>query len=195
MVGTGVGVIKPFFGDKDYTKGKILFVAKGRFEDKGGHLVIEAFKKALEKQPNLQLSIVGQKSYSDIVQHPQIKTYGFLPLEELQALFETHSLFLMPAFYEPWGLVYLEALISKMPIVGLNRNSFPELSNYGEFGFGLNEPDAEQLAQTLNHAFENPDLLKKMGEAGQKYCMENFTWEVSVKKIVDKINELSVKHQ
>lgn len=191
VVGTGVGVIKPYTGLKDYKNGKILFVAKGRFEDKGGYLVMNAFKKALEKNPNLELTIVGQKSYAHLEKHPKVKTYGFLPLEELQALFETHSLFLMPAFYEPWGLVYLEALICKMPIVGLNKNSFPELSNYGEFGFGIDTPSEDLLAQTINYAFDNPELLEKMGIAGQAYCLSNFTWEVSVDKMINKINSFN----
>ncbi|WP_184542688.1 glycosyltransferase family 4 protein [Mucilaginibacter sp. FT3.2] len=191
VVGTGVGVIKPYTGIKNYNNGKILFVAKGRFEDKGGHLVINAFKKALESNPNLELTIVGQKSYAHLDIHPKIKTYGFIPLEELQSLFETHSLFLMPAFYEPWGLVYLEALICKMPIVGLNRNSFPELSNYGEFGFGIDTPSEDLLAETISYAFKNPDLLEKMGLAGQAYCLSNFTWEASVDVMIKKINSLN----
>ena len=192
VVGTGVGIIKPYFGEKNYNNGKILFVAKGRFEDKGGDLVIQGFKKALENNPNLELSIVGQSSYEKIEKHPKIETYGFLPLHELQHMFETHSLFLMPATYEPWGLVYIEALFCKMPIVGLNRNSFPEISNYGKFGFGLNERDENLLAQTINYAFANPLLLKKMGEEAQEYCLSHFTWDKGVDIILDKISSLDI---
>lgn len=191
VVGTGVGVIKPYFGEKKFNNGKILFVAKGRFEDKGGDLVIDAFKKALETNPDLELSIVGQRSYTDKTHHPKIKTYGFLPLEDLQEMFETHSLFLMPAYNEPWGLVYLEALSCKMPIVGLNRNAFPEISNYGECGFGLDDPDAELLAKTITDAFNNTEKLSQMAEAGQKYCLSKFTWEHSVDKILQVVNTIN----
>jgi hypothetical protein len=44
IVGGGWGPIEPFFGEKDYANGPILCVAKMRFEDKGGRLLIEAFR-------------------------------------------------------------------------------------------------------------------------------------------------------
>jgi glycosyltransferase involved in cell wall biosynthesis len=131
VVGTGLGVIEPYFGEKHYSNNKILFAAKGRFEDKGGFLVIEAFKIAKNSNPNLELIIVGQNNYTSKINLPNVKTYGFIPKEALQKLFNECSLFLMPAINEPWGLVYLEALACKMPIVGLNRNSFPEISGGG----------------------------------------------------------------
>ncbi|WP_345952074.1 glycosyltransferase family 4 protein [Mucilaginibacter sp. PAMB04274] len=191
VVGTGTGVIKPFFGTKDYSNGKILFAAKGRFKDKGGDIVLKAFEKALTINPNLQLSIVGQNDYTGLIDHPNIKTYGFIPIEELQDLFNTHSLFLMPALNEPWGLVYLEALACKMPIIGLNRNSFPELSGHGGYGFGINEADPDILAECLAKALSDIPMLQNMAEKGQQNCLSNFTWDNTVEKIISKIEDLA----
>lgn len=189
VVGTGTGIIKPYFGTKDYTNGKILFVAKGRFEDKGGDLVLEAFLKTIQVLPNLQLSIVGQKNYSSIISHPNIKTYGFLEINDLQELFNIHSLFLMPALNEPWGLVYIEAMLCKMPIVGLNRNSFPELSGYGKYGFGIDFPDSNALSELILDLMNNPFKLEETGILAQKRALSEFTWEATVQKISNEINK------
>ena len=54
VVGTGLGAIQPFQGRKVYESKKILFTAKGRFRDKGGHLVIKAFERALANRPQSQ---------------------------------------------------------------------------------------------------------------------------------------------
>jgi glycosyltransferase involved in cell wall biosynthesis len=190
VVGTGLGVIKPYFGMKNYSNGKILFAAKGRFEDKGGFLVLEAFKIALKSNPNLELVIVGQNEYVERINLPNVKTYGYINIEDLQNIFNESSLFLMPAINEPWGLVYLEALSCKIPIVGLNRNSFPEISEYGKYGFGLNEADPNKLSQILVNSFSDQKTLKEIGMKGQEYCLKNFTWNNTVSKIINTIENI-----
>jgi glycosyltransferase involved in cell wall biosynthesis len=45
------------------------------------------------------------------------------------------------------------------------------------------------LADTILKAFENPDLLKTMGLVGQEYCLKNFTWENTAKKIIERIQQ------
>jgi glycosyltransferase involved in cell wall biosynthesis len=186
-VGTGLGIIKPFYGDKNYSNGKILFAAKGRFEDKGGRLVLEAFTKALLANRGLELTVVGQNDYAETLQLPNVKAYGFVSVEELQNIFNSGSLFLMPAVNEPWGLVFLEALACKMPIVGLNRNGFPELSGFGRYGFGLDDASPEKLAKILLDAFDNPERLRLMGLEGQRYCLNTFSWRTTVGKILETI--------
>jgi glycosyltransferase involved in cell wall biosynthesis len=187
VVGTGTGIIKPFFGQKDYTNGKILFAAKGRFNDKGGDLVLEAFSKALKVYPNLKLSIVGQNDYSSEIEHSNIDTFGFVSMDELQELFNSHSLFLMPAINEPWGLVYIEAMLCRMPIVGLNINSFPELSGYGKYGFGIDTFNGNLLAELIIDLVSNPSSLESIGDNCQSFALSKFTWEKTVSKICTEI--------
>ncbi|MCL0069463.1 glycosyltransferase family 4 protein [Dehalococcoidia bacterium] len=187
VVGTGLGVIKPFEGEKDYSDRKILFVAKERFSDKGGELVIAAFRRALEVDSKLQLTIAGCKEGEKFATCPNVTSLGFIPLQSLQKLFDTHSLFVMPALNEPWGLVYLEAMACKMPIMGLNRNSFPELSGYGRYGFCIEDASPATLASALVEAFRNPERLKKMGEQAQAFCLAEFSWEKTVNRILEVI--------
>lgn len=191
VVGTGLGIIKPFFKEKDYENNMILFAAKGRFDDKGGQVVLEAFKSAYVKNPQLHLTIVGQNDYKEKIEHPGITSLGFISLEELQELFNTHSLFLMPAINEPWGLVYLEALACKMPIIGLNRNAFPELSGYGKHGYILKDETSSELSNQLLKVMASPEELKQKGESGQKYCLSNFSWENTTEKIISTIQNIS----
>jgi len=188
VVGTGLGVIKPYLGTKDYSNGKILFAAKGRFEDKGGKLVLKAFEMASAINPDMELIIVGQNEYTERLKGKNIKTYGFIPIEELQNIFNECSLFLMPAINEPWGLVYLEALACKMPIIGLNRNSFPEISQNAKYGFGLDDEDPEKLCKILLEAFSDNKKLEEMGKAGQEFCLEKFSWSKTISRIMNVIN-------
>lgn len=190
VAGTGLGIIKPFHGIKNYSNGKILFAAKGRFKDKGGDLVLEAFQIAVKSNPHLSLTIVGQNEYTHQIDLPNVTTHGFISIEELQNLFNEHSLFLMPAENEPWGLVYLEAMACKMPIVGLNKNSFPEISRNGEFGYMLNESKPEYLAEILVSAFSEPSKLRETGLRAQEFCLNKFSWIQTATTIANKIESL-----
>lgn len=188
VVGTGLGIIKPFFGEKNYNNNKVLFVAKERFEDKGGLQVIEAFRIIHQRNRAISLIIVGQDEYKKRINFPNIKTFGFVSLENLQNLFNEASLFLMPAINEPWGYVYLEAMACKMPIVGINKNSFPELSKNGRFGFGLESSNPEELADLIINAMFDTKKLDQMGIEAQNYVLNNFSWESTVSTIINKIS-------
>jgi glycosyltransferase involved in cell wall biosynthesis len=191
VVGTGLGIIQPFYGEKDYANGKILFAAKGRFEDKGGPLVLQAFKIACKTNPALELTIVGQNDYTKEIDLPNVRVHGFIPIDQLQQIFNESSLFLMPAVNEPWGLVYLEALACKAPIVGLNRNSFPELSGYGKYGVGLEKADPEELANVILNLVSHPEKLAEMGKKGQEFCLNTFTWDNTVDRILNTLDNLN----
>ncbi|PLZ89389.1 hypothetical protein CEN44_13255 [Fischerella muscicola CCMEE 5323] len=186
VVGSGLGNIQPFYGEKDYTNGQILFVASGRFEDKGGQLLLEGFKLAQRKNPEIKLIIVGQENHKHLNDSiPNLTVYGETRGKKLQDLFNQAALFAMPSLNEPWGLVYLEALACKTPILALNRNALPEITQNGKYGFLVDETKPKAIADAICHAFSEPDKLKAMGEAGQKYCLENFSWEKTATKIAD----------
>ncbi|MBO6575880.1 MAG: glycosyltransferase family 4 protein [Rhodothermales bacterium] len=187
-VGTGLGLVKPFHGEKDGTRKRILFTAKGRFFDKGGPLAVQAFRLAREQDPELELTLVGCEDGLQLPPTQGMTTLGFVPFEELQRLFETHHLFLLPATNEPWGLVYLEAMACGMPIVGLNRNSFPELSGGGRFGWAPPAETPEALAQTLLHAFADRARLYQMGRRARTRCLREYTWGGTVRTMIDVID-------
>ncbi|MBW3637831.1 MAG: glycosyltransferase family 4 protein [Armatimonadetes bacterium] len=178
IVGTGRGQIAPLQGTKDYSRKNILMVAKQRFEDKGGPLLIEAMAIARQSDPQLHLTLVSPEEFRPFVQGAEgITLTGNVEWSELQRLFDETCLYAMPALCEPWGLVYAEALATKTPILGLNRAALPELTENGKHGFLVDEATPQAVAQTLLRAVSDRDTLQQMGESGQKYCLENFTWE------------------
>lgn len=184
-IGTGTGIIKPYFGPKDYTKPTLLFVAKERFEDKGGTLLLQAFARLLAQMPEARLVLVGDEKWAQHVGRiPRVEVHGFIPLPDLQRLFEEAALFVLPGYNEPWGLVYLEAMSCQTPVLGLRRNAIPELTRHGEFGFSLAEPDAGALADLLFEALSDPERLRRMGQAAQAYVLAEMTWEKAVERML-----------
>ena len=185
VIGTGRGALLPYDGPKDYGNGSILFAAKERFIDKGGALLLQAFQIAHGQNANLSLTIVGRPEYeAQFRDIDGVTARGHVTLEELQSLFNQASLFAMPAVFEPWGLVYLEALACKTPVMGLRDHALPEITRNGRYGFCLENNSAEAMAEALLDAFTDPLRLERMGSEGQKHCLAHYTWEKTVERIL-----------
>jgi glycosyltransferase involved in cell wall biosynthesis len=185
VIGTGRGALAPYHGPKDYSNGSILFTAKVRFADKGGYRLLEAFQLARKRNPQLSLTIVGQPEYETEFRNVEgVTALGHVPLERLQQLFNEASLFAMPASFEPWGLVYLEALACRTPVLGLNEHALPEITRDGRFGFCLRTGAVEEIADALVDAFAKPERLARMGKEGQEHCLATFTWAQVAQRIL-----------
>ena len=178
VVGTGPGNVTPSLRERDWTNSRILFVARDRFSEKGGQLLLEAFRLASKEAPNLQLIIVtGDRAMRSLKSEDNVAVRRDLSPPELEELFSSVSLFAMPALAEPWGLVYLESLAVGTPILGLDRFAFPELSGQGEFGLIAREPTPRAVAEELVKAATNPELLRRKGEQGHRHCARYRTWK------------------
>ena len=187
-VGTGRGALVADDSPKDYENGVVLFVAKDRFHDKGGHLLVEGFQQAYRQNPRLKLVIAGNDAHRDYIpQGEAIEVHGFISLEQLQALFHRAALFALPAINEPWGLVYLESLACRVPVLGLKRNALPEITGEGAYGFYAAEPTADGVADAILRAFAEPAKLEAMGRGGQAHCLRTFTWPRTVEQMVNVI--------
>jgi alpha-1,3-rhamnosyl/mannosyltransferase len=57
-----------------------------------------------------------------------IRYLGYVPEEDLPALYAGAHLFVLPSYYEGFGLPVLEAMASGVPVVTSNRSSLPEIT-------------------------------------------------------------------
>jgi glycosyltransferase involved in cell wall biosynthesis len=78
---------------------------------------------------------------------------------------------------DPWGQVYLEALASRTPVLGLNRNGLPEITEQGRHGFLVDEASPEAIAEEILRAMSDPDRLARMGLSGQAHVLQNYSWD------------------
>ncbi len=185
-VGSGMGQIEPYFGAKDHGAGLLLlFVAKHLFEAKGGYLVLDAFRLARKRRPDLRLVAVWDGRDAGLPRrYPEVEFRTRLRWGTLTALYRNAALLVQPMLNDPWGQVYLEALVSRTPVIGLNRNGLPEIAGYGEHGFLIDEPDGAALAGAVLDAVSDPARLTRMGLAGQRHVLRHYSWDRAVEKMV-----------
>jgi len=177
-VGSGMGAIQPFEGPKDYARPHLLFVAKHLFVPKGGALLLEALAIARRARPDLRLTVVGdERSHAFVPDDPNIVFRAHLPWHELEALYREATLLAQPMLNDPWGQVYLEALASRTPVLGLRRNGLPEIVAGGRCGFLIDDPEPRALAEAILDALGDPDRLARMGRDGQRHVLASYGWD------------------
>src|SRR5579883_2346937 len=184
-VGSGMGAIRPYDGAKQYDQPRLLFVAKHLFQAKGGVLLLKAFELAQRHRPDLTLTIVGDKRSRRFV--PPMRGVAFLehlPWDELQRLYRQSTLLVQPMLNDPWGQVYLEAMMSRTPVMGLARNGLPELVDGGRHGFLVDRADPESLAEAILSALSDPHRLESMAERAQAYVLATHSWDRVAERIL-----------
>ncbi|WP_172805281.1 glycosyltransferase family 4 protein [Aquiflexum balticum] len=186
--GSNISYSDIFYPLDRYSNKNILFVGVD-WERKGGPELFEAFKLVYQKHPDVKLDIVG---CSPEIQHPNVKIWGKLPLDQVKKHYETASIFCMPSKREPFGIVYLEAMAYKLPIVGLNIGALPDFVEEGKNGFLLDYKDIQGMASQLIYLLDNPKLCKKMGEYGYLKMEKQYQWKKSVTSIREFIENQGV---
>jgi len=184
-VGSGMGAIQPWHDVKDFKQPRLLFVAKHLFQAKGGLLLVEAFKIAHRRRPDLVLTIVGDpRSRVFVPDIAGIEFRAHLPWDELQRLYRESTLLVQPMLNDPWGQVYLEAMVSRTPVMGLARNGLPELVDGGRHGFLVDRADPASLAEAILSALSDPHRLESMAERAQAYVLATHSWDRVAERIL-----------
>jgi glycosyltransferase involved in cell wall biosynthesis len=96
--------------------------------------------------------------------------------KELVELYKSCDVFLMPSSQEGFGIVFLEAMAFRKPVIGGNHGGTPEVILDNETGFLVEHGDVGALADRIATLLGNPELCKRMGEAGRRRLEENYTF-------------------
>ena len=101
------------------------------------------------------------------------KKYG----KDKEYFFNQADIFVFPSFYsnETFGLVNLEAMQHKLPVVSTDEGGIPSVVKDGENGLIAKRNDPQSLADCLERLLNSPELREQMGENGYKKYKEHFT--------------------
>lgn len=84
-------------------------------------------------------------------------------------------------FAEPFGLVAAEALAAGVPLVASSVGGLPEIVEEGVNGFLVPCSDPEGLARRIGELVDDPDLRRRMGQAGVESVRRKFSVRVMLK--------------
>lgn len=176
----------------------VLFV--GRLTKiKGVNKLLESFPYVLKQFPEARLVIIGKgEEYSHLLELS--KNLGienkvsilseFISRDDIKANYALADVCVFPSLAEPFGIVCLEAMAMKKPVVvgakgisGLREQVVPYGSK--QCGVHIDPENPEDIAWGIKVCLENEDRAKEWGENARKRVLENFTIDRTVEKTLE----------
>ncbi|WP_461789874.1 glycosyltransferase family 4 protein [Pedobacter sp.] len=173
------------------TKEKLRFLFVGSLTArKGINILLKVWK---ELNPlNAELLLVGPAEKEIIDQIPQLASINYLGKiahQDLQLTVSSCDVFVLPSFFEGFGLVILEAMACGLPVISTEATGAPDIIESGIDGIVYNSFDTEKLKASIQLFLESPDKAKTLGLNARKK-VENFTWDAYGFRWAQLINNL-----
>lgn len=181
---------------------RILFVGTC-YPRKGVQYLLEAVAKL--KNYKIKVDIVGdteadsvyvKRLYTLLNKHGishLVTFYGLLYGESLWQKFIEADIFVLPTFWESFGIVFLDAMSFGLPIVTSDVGATPDLIKHEVNGLLVKPGDSRVLASAIERLVVSPSLRQKLGRNGFKFMQEHpeFTsWDVVGEKFKSVIESL-----
>jgi glycosyltransferase involved in cell wall biosynthesis len=167
-----------YVGDVNYNK-NILGLAEACKAAKvplvivGKQAVDEDFAKS---HPENRLFARFLEKYGD---DPQVLRLGYLPDEDLVAVYNLATLYCQPSFYEGFGLPVLEAMACQTPVVAAKTQALVEIVE-GTVLFA-DPKDPKDMAEKILRLFEDTELRAFLIRKGRERVKE-FSWAKTAKE-------------
>ena len=156
-------------------------------------LIVEALTKTT---CDLPLIAVGKHTpYADEVQQyinenglkERVKMLHNVDFTYFPAIYQMASLFIYPSFFEGFGIPILEALYSRVPVIGTTGSCLEEAG--GNSSIYVNPTDANEMASAIDRVMLNKELRQQMIDSGVEYA-NNFSQEHLSKQMMEHYNSL-----
>ena len=165
---------------------------------KGQDELIRALPIIQQTVANASLIIVGdgpyRKDLERLVKKLGLENFvhltGKVSQTELSKWYAAGDIFAMPCRtrmggwdVEGLGIVFLEGSATGLPVIVGDSGGAVDAVIDGETGYLVDGTNTAEIAGRIAYLFANPDIAKKMGEAGRNWVTQEWTWDQNFKKL------------
>ena len=117
-----------------------------------------------------------------------VKFLGYVPDEDLPALYSGAKAFLFPSLFEGFGLPILEAMACGCPVLTANTSSLPEVA--GKAALLVNPYSVDDITQGIAKLTMNHELRTKLTNLGLEQ-VKKFSWEKAAQETLAVLEKVS----
>jgi glycosyltransferase involved in cell wall biosynthesis len=183
--------------------GQHIFCVGRMIERKGFKYLIDAMPQVVKEFPGVTLTLAGGgpvrelllQQVNNLQLQKNVNLPGKVSAEELERLFSQADMFILPAIVdkngdtEGLGVVLIEAMTYKMPVIASNVGGIPDVIIPGTSGILVEQKDPSALADAIVDLLKNPQKMQKIGQLGNTYISKEFSW----KRVIGEIESLYEK--
>jgi len=189
VLGAGANVERTLPRKVDTARPFILFVGAD-WKQKGGPLLLEAFRIARLQVPELRLVVVGCAPRLDV---PGVEVLGFLsradPVahQRLLELYASATCFSIVPPFDAFPNVLLEAALFGVPVISTREGSRPEAVIHGETGLLAERRAPDELAALVLRVVADPQEGARLGEAARRRATSWYTWPLVARRLLAEV--------
>ena len=171
-----------------------LVMYAGRFDRRKGieTLVRAVAKSEVKRHGNLKLMIVGgytpgekdgkeKDRITKIVKELGIEDItvftGKVDHEELAYYYAAADICVVPSHYEPFGLVAIEAMASRIPVVASRVGGLKFSVADNKTGLLVTPQKESEFAKAIDSILSNPEWREQLGHNARKRVENKFSWD------------------
>ena len=160
----------------------VLFVGR-LVHEKGVHVLVNAVSRVLEKV-NAKFIIVGngymKEQLSNIVKNMgfahKVMFTGFVDDETLKKLQKCADVSVVPSLFEPFGIVAIEAMAAKSPVVVSDTGGLSEIVEHNVTGVKVYADNPESLAWGITKVLTDDSYANWLRNNAYKKIQEKYDW-------------------
>jgi len=200
------GSLKPGYFKRKYKINETFLISfVGRIHKmKSLDFLAKSFAEILKEEPSSRLVIAGgDHGYLNELQRilrrlgivDKVLFPGYLSGPKKWALYWDSDIFVLPSKQESFGIVVPEAAFCETPIVLSDGCAIA--NQVQENGFGIVVPfgNVKKLSSAMLRILSDDQVRKEMGKDGKRFVLENWTWELSAKILLDVYSEVLMRKQ
>ena len=170
----------------------ILYV--GRIvREKGIFTLLDAFEKLRKQGKDVSLVFAGEGPLKEDLAkevlrrklNDRVKLAGFVDEKKLVSLYNSSDAFVLPSHYEPFGMVALEAMASRVPVVVSDVGGLSEIVEDGITGVKVPAYNPSALAEGILRVLEDRELSEQLKENAYRAVQERYRWDMIAEKTIE----------
>ena len=177
---------------------KMVYFIGRLVAEKGVQVLIKAVPKILQKFPDTKFVISGKGPYQDHLENlaaklgVREKVYftGFANDETRNLLFAGSDIAVFPSLYEPFGIVALEAMATRVPVIVSETGGLAEVIEHRVDGLKVSPGDVEGLAGAVVSLLGDPGLAHRISQAAWDKVNSTYNWGVIAAETTNVYNEI-----
>lgn len=173
----------------------ILFV--GRIDPgKNFGALIEAFSKIHTDLPH-KIVVAGHPRFDfegdlakveELGLQDKVLFAGWVPPDDLAALYNLADVFVLPSFYEGFGIPVIEAMACGCPVIAADAGALPEIS--GGAALLVDPYSQDEIAEAIRRTLTDDGLRQRLIDSGLQRA-KAFSWEKCARQTLEVLHSLN----
>lgn len=179
---------------------KLVFYVGRHVYEKGIQVLIDAAPDIISTNNKVKFVIAGQGSMTEELKHKvkllglenKIIFTGYMKNEEKVKMLKVSNAVVLPSLYEPFGIVALEAMAAKCPVVVSDVGGLNEIVKHRINGMKAIAGSKDSLKYNIIELFNDDTLASKLKENAYRVISEVYSWDNiarKTEKVYEKVQE------